>query len=481
VGSQPQAGDRVGGRYRLSAPLAAGGMGAVWRAQHEELGVEVAIKLIAPELLSAPQALARFQREARAAARLRSPHVVQVHDYGFEDGRPFLAMELMQGEDLRSLLNREKHLSPERAEPIVTGVCKALAVAHEAGIVHRDLKPANVFIARTGGDEVTKILDFGVAKDLNAVADTVRTASDALIGSPRYMSPEQVRGAALDHRSDLWSLAVVIYEALTGVHPFAGDTVGDVLLKISVDDVVPPSSRRPGLPVGLDAFFERALARRPDERFDAALDVLAAYRRILAGGPALLPAEPTSPTPPPPRATARGRADATVDVEPTPDERAAAASAVSVVQPLDTTASAVEARVEAAAPRPRRTLWIGAALAVVAGVAVAAVVVPGPEGRRDATGAATGAPEIGASDTSAPRPGPPPEPPPAAATAAPVEEPGGALAASASPEPRPSASGPRVTPQRAAGPSRAPPEPPRPSAPPAAPVDPIFGLPTGTR
>jgi serine/threonine protein kinase len=275
-----KAGVVVGGRYRLVEPLASGGMGTVWRARHVELDVDVAVKVMSEELLLAPSALARFQREAKAAAQLRSAHVVQVFDYGVQDGQPYLAMELLHGEDLRSYLERKGALPLGRAAQIVEALAKALRLAHAAGIVHRDLKPANVFLHQTGEDEVVKVLDFGIAKDLAPQPDALRTSSSTVVGSPLYMSPEQVRGGDLDHRTDLWSLAVVLFEMVTGRQPFEGTSLGDVFARIVADDIPTASSLLPGLPASIDAFFERALARPVAKRFQSAIELAAEFRKL---------------------------------------------------------------------------------------------------------------------------------------------------------------------------------------------------------
>jgi serine/threonine protein kinase len=194
---KPAAGQLIGGKYLLARPLAQGGMGELWVGHHVELDIAVAIKFLEPKLAGEPEFVRRFQREARAAARLRSAHVARIHDYGMEQGAPYIAMELLEGETLAERLSREGRLSVARLAAIVAQLAKGLGEAHAAGIVHRDLKPSNVFLARVAGEEVVKILDFGIAKELTGRAhDTAVTDSGILLGSPRYMSPSRRAAAA---------------------------------------------------------------------------------------------------------------------------------------------------------------------------------------------------------------------------------------------------------------------------------------------
>ena len=281
MGPEP---DRIiGGKYRLEKPLAKGGMGSVWVARHTELDVPVAVKFMARELVGTPVAETRFKREAKAAAQIRSPHVVGIQDYGVEDGAPYMVMELLEGEDLAAHLAREQRLSVARIAEIVSQIAKALALAHAAGIVHRDLKPSNLFLARTGDDEVVKVLDFGVAKDTRARMAVDKTISGVLVGSPMYMSPEQARGESLDFRSDLWSIGVVVYEALTGRVPFESDHLGALLAKIYEANFIAPSALVPGLSGEVDLFLSRALAKRPEDRYQSARELSDALAAVAKG------------------------------------------------------------------------------------------------------------------------------------------------------------------------------------------------------
>jgi serine/threonine-protein kinase len=268
----------VAGRYQLERPLASGGMGCVWVAKHLGLEARVAVKFMAEEIASEPSNRARFEREAKAAARLTSPHVVRVTDYGVEDGSPFMVMELLHGEALETRLRREGRLAPAEAAVIVREVAMGLGDAHAHGIVHRDLKPANVFIARGGAEQVVKILDFGVAKEINK--DLVQdddTKSGTLLGSPMHMSPEQTRSGDVDARSDLWSLGVVVFRVLTGTRPFFGKGLADVIAKICFDPIPAPSEVAPELGAAFDAFFVRAFARDPARRFQSAEEFARAF------------------------------------------------------------------------------------------------------------------------------------------------------------------------------------------------------------
>jgi serine/threonine protein kinase len=276
-----QPGRVIAERYRITEPLARGGMGEVWIAEHTQLGSRVAVKFMDPELLLEPVLRARFEREAKAAASLNSPHVIQIHDYGFDRGVPFMAMELLEGEDLADRLERVYRIAPAAVAKIVRQVCKALRQAHRSGIVHRDLKPANVFLCRDEDDEVVKVLDFGIAKEtgfgLSGTSSKVTSAREVL-GSPAYISPEQIRSPlGVDARTDLWSLGVMIYEMLTGELPFDSETPGDLLAKILIESPQLATVLVPELPAELDDFFERALARDPAQRFQTAREMSDAF------------------------------------------------------------------------------------------------------------------------------------------------------------------------------------------------------------
>ena len=245
-------------------------MGAVWSARHLALDAPVALKFMSPQIAGSGSARARFAREARAVARLRGPHVVQVLDHGVDRDIPYIVMELLEGEHLGDRLRRERRLSLPVAAAIAAQAACALGRAHRAGIVHRDLKPANIFLGREGDETTVTLLDFGIHKVMIPEAAEA-TGSEVLMGSPQYMSPEQARGSrGVDHRADLWSLGAILYRAVTGVPAFDGVSAVDVIVQICTGAVPVASRAAPDLPPDLDAFFVRAMARDPDERFATA-------------------------------------------------------------------------------------------------------------------------------------------------------------------------------------------------------------------
>lgn len=277
-------GMRVGDNLQLVRPLGQGGMGSVWVADHLTLETQVAVKFISAELTGQEEAVSRFQREASAAAHIKSPHVVQVFDHGLtEAGIPYIAMELLDGEDLGSRLGRVGALPLELITEIVTQMCRALSRAHSLGIVHRDIKPDNVFLSEADGELLVKILDFGIAKRINDHS-LVKTGTGMMMGTPSYMSPEQMLSAkAVDLKSDLWAAGVVTYHMLTAALPFQAETLGALCVAIERCEFVPPSHIRNRLPPAIDAWCARALARDPSHRFGSAREMSEAFR-IAVGG-----------------------------------------------------------------------------------------------------------------------------------------------------------------------------------------------------
>jgi hypothetical protein len=303
----------LAGRYRLERQLGKGGMGSVWLAEHLTLRSWVAVKLMDPAIAATPEGAERFRREAQAAASLRSAHVVQVLDYGVDEVTPYLVMELMQGESLAGCLEREKRLTPERTVAVMTQVSRALGRAHAAGIVHRDLKPDNIFLVREDDQELVKVLDFGIAKTPQSKFGGMETRTGVTMGTPYYMSPEQVEGKkAVDFRTDLWAMAVIACECMTGVRPFDGSTFGELLLNICARPIPPPSSQ--GLQLrGFDEWFAKATNRDAGQRFASAQDLVSTLKEVVAAAGAapfvVAPLPPTALMPAPTLlGTAPGRA-----------------------------------------------------------------------------------------------------------------------------------------------------------------------------
>ena len=278
-----QPGTLISERLRLANKIAEGGMGSIWVADHLTLRRRVALKFLAPSLARNPEAAQRFLIEAQAVARLSSPHVPQVFDGGgtFE-GTPYIVMELLEGEDLYARLHSTGRLTIADTARIVAHVAAALTEAHELGIVHRDVKPENIFLTkRQGGRFVAKLLDFGIAKVANGQA---LTGTGATLGTPSYMSPEQLMSSRdVDLRSDLWSLGVVSYYALTCQLPFAGETFAAVCVAIERGRFVLPSAHRDDLSPALDGWFSRALCRDPRGRFSSALEMSRALCVVVEG------------------------------------------------------------------------------------------------------------------------------------------------------------------------------------------------------
>jgi hypothetical protein len=252
-------------------------MGSVWIADHASLGTTVCVKLMSEHGLADAKAVARFNDEAQAAARIRSPHVVQVFDHGVTDGIPYIVMELLEGEDLRTRLARKVRLDPAETLCIARQVATALDKAHASGVIHRDIKPANVFLLDVGGETFVKLLDFGIAKlaldplRTSPVEAAARTESAAIFGTPHYMSPEQAESAgAVTKSADLWSLAVVVYQCVTGALPFDAPTLFGLCTRIHDANFERATTLRPELPKAVDAWFARALARDEAARFSSA-------------------------------------------------------------------------------------------------------------------------------------------------------------------------------------------------------------------
>lgn len=266
-----QAGSVVAGKYRIVRELGSGGAGTVFAALHLQLGELVALKFLnAPVSIDRGDA-SRLLREAQSAARLKNEHVARILDVATtEEGEPYLVMEYLDGRDLGELLNAEGPISLPAAVDFLMHVCEGLAEAHAVGIIHRDLKPSNFFLTRrTDGSPLVKVLDFGIAKGVER-AEISLTQTRTMLGSPVYMSPEQLRSARnVDHRSDIWSLGISLYELLTDTLPFEGETVTGVAAAVTSDPVRPLRQYCPSAPDGLVTAIERCLEKRPADRFQS--------------------------------------------------------------------------------------------------------------------------------------------------------------------------------------------------------------------
>jgi eukaryotic-like serine/threonine-protein kinase len=277
-------------KYRIERELGRGAMGTVWLATHESLGQRVAIKVISPEHANSLELRQRFEREARAAAQLRSRFVVSVFDHGeTAGGLPYIVMEYLEGETLEEHLTREGRLPMDRACRIARHVGRGLAKAHSRGIVHRDLKPANIFLTQSEDNDekeewTAKVLDFGIAK-MDDVAERSTTKTGAVLGTPLFMSPEQVRGAStVDARADLYSLGMVVFHMVTGTYAFEGNSFGDLLVSICTDTLPRLSDRAPVNPA-FDVWFAKACARDPALRFQSADEMIRSLELALDSPP----------------------------------------------------------------------------------------------------------------------------------------------------------------------------------------------------
>jgi eukaryotic-like serine/threonine-protein kinase len=287
------------GKYRIDARIGAGGMGSVYRGEHVMLGKTVAVKVINHHLVTSDEVVVRFQREARAVASLDHPNIVTVYDLGqLPDGTLYIAMEYIDGPTLKSRLRTGGPLNPGDAASLLTQVASALSFAHRKQIVHRDLKSENLMLASDDeGRTLVKLVDFGIAKTFDE--STQLTVAGYMMGTPHYMAPEQAAGATVDHRADLYSLGVILYEALTGQVPFGDATLSSVLVRLATEIPSPPSVRytEGRIPPALDAVVMRCLEKDPARRFQSADDFAAALERAAGEPDARTLRLPTPPTP----------------------------------------------------------------------------------------------------------------------------------------------------------------------------------------
>ncbi len=275
-------GTTIGGKYRLDRQLGAGGMGMVFAATQVGLNRKCAVKLLHESLSQDGQLVARFKREAEVAASMGHPNIVQVTDFGFEDGKVFLVMDLLQGLPLADAIEQGAPLQAERVRFIAAQVLSALDAAHKRDIVHRDLKPDNIFLTSLSGvADVVKLLDFGIARITGEKSQKMTTTGQVL-GTPAYMSPEQARGKKVDHRTDLYSLGVVMYEALSGRMPVEGSNYHELMFNIVGEDPLPLQEYRPDLPKALLDIVAKSMAKKVEERYQSAVEM---RRELEALGP----------------------------------------------------------------------------------------------------------------------------------------------------------------------------------------------------
>jgi serine/threonine-protein kinase len=273
----PVPGDVIADKYRIEAVLGRGGMSVVYRATHLQLDQQVAIKILSAEALLLPEYVVRLKREARAVSRIRSEHVVRVHDIGAlpDGGVPYLVMECLSGLDLAAVLARRGPFPVPLAVDCILQACEALAEAHALGIIHRDLKPANLFLSEAvDGSPCVKVLDFGISRMSTRHGLSALTDPGTVLGTPSYMAPEQMEAAeTVDARSDIWALGTILYELLVGKPPYTGESLPQIFMKIMRSRTPKPSSVRAGIPSGIDSIVGRCLAIEPEDRFQTVADL----------------------------------------------------------------------------------------------------------------------------------------------------------------------------------------------------------------
>lgn len=363
-----QEGDLLAGKYRIERKIGEGGMGRVVVARHLELDERVAIKFLLPQALSEPEAVMRFAREARASVKIKSEHVARTLDVGkLENGAPYMVMEYLQGADLGARLRQLGPLPIEQAVDFMLQACHALADAHAIGIIHRDIKPSNLFVIRkSDGQESIKVLDFGISK-LTGVAtdgtDLGMTRTQTIMGSPYYMSPEQMASSRnVDAATDIWALGITLHELLAGQPPFRGETVTELCSKVLTQPIPRLREWRPDAPDGLQAVLDRCLEKVPSNRYSNVAE-LATALAAFGTDRGRLAAEATQRV-----LHAAGISMTTVALPPSPDAAPTAPtqSIMGLVAPLSHSHSQTK----------RRTgLWVGLAAAVLTIAAVAAVVI----------------------------------------------------------------------------------------------------------
>jgi eukaryotic-like serine/threonine-protein kinase len=376
----------IAGKYRVEQMIGEGGMGKVYKATQLALDKPVVLKVLRQALLGDERTVARFQREAKAASRLNHPNSISVLDFGqADDGAMFIAMEYIQGKDLHQILSREWPLPESRVMRLLSQVLSALADAHSAGVIHRDLKPENIMVSQSRSEpDFVKVLDFGIAKIVDGTDEDgpALTRAGFVCGTPEYMSPEQARGAKLDHRSDLYAVGVILYQLVSGLLPFDSDSAVGFATKHLTEIPPPPTKRRPEARVSpaMERLIMKALSKNPDERpqtaeqFRAELLAIDKERRAAVGrraGPASVPSFPSVPR----KVTPLDQQDTNVTA---PATGAPPASPWS--QPEDTTkksvmASGQAAQQTAASPNVTRTTEEGSSALIFKGATVLLVLL----------------------------------------------------------------------------------------------------------
>jgi serine/threonine protein kinase len=359
-------GNILAGKYRVDKILGRGGMGIVVAATHLELETSVAIKLLLPEVRGNQEVVTRFAREARAAAQIKSEYVARTLDVGkLDSGCPYIVMEYLEGADLSQRLAQQGPLPIPEAIRLILQACDALAEAHALGIIHRDLKPSNLFVTRRrDGTEVAKMLDFGISK-LSPTGgtgpDLSMTRTTSVMGSPLYMSPEQlVSSRNVDPRSDIWALGVTLYEALAGLPPFGGETLPELITRVMTQPAPPLSSLRPDAPAQLEAVIMRCLAKEPAARYQSVGELAAA----------LLPFAPASTTGVGQQALAEASKLATLGMTATDSPAPQLSGTVPLVVPtVNSWGQTNEEQI------PKQSMWIPMLVAIVGVIAVAGGLV----------------------------------------------------------------------------------------------------------
>ncbi len=369
----PKPGDIVGGKYRVERQLGSGGMGVVYQATHRVTNKRFAIKWLLPDVAASQGALKRFIREAQVAGRFEHPNVVEVYDIGQDGTSYFMVMELLEGEALADRMERLRKLSPQQICEILVPCMEGVAAAHEVGIIHRDLKPANIFVCAARGrhPEHPKVLDFGISKlaPMQGVMDATLTHAGAVMGTPHYMAPEQMRAQPVDRRADIYAFGVILYQALSGQRPFNGENYVDLVLQVMHEQPKPLRELRPDIPLALANVVERAMAREPAARFtdlQELVSALAPYHRAQSTHPLGASAFPASDHPGA-AAVAAGRAD---------ERRPLAASQPET--PLFSESMSIPSPSPIKLPSHRTQLWLAGAFGTVLVVVFIAAVLSRP-------------------------------------------------------------------------------------------------------